>query len=488
MIKNSDSKKKYLILIVLLLAILLRAYNINSQSVWTDEAISVHTGLQSVKDIFWTLDPTPPLHNIILHFWIELFGMSAIAIRSLSVILSVASVYMIYLVGNLINKKIGIYAALLLAISPISILYAQEARAYTLLFLTSLLSMYFYIKYLKNDSKINTIGYIISSALMMYSYVFGICIILAQNIYCLFHKMNWKWIITQVTILLLYLPWLLIIPRIITNNYSSGVLAWTQPVLVTLLEAFGQFSIGIVSPMFGILLMVIFLILIVVFLLSKEKKSLLLLWFTLPIIIPLLITILLLPIYSTRHTSFAVIPFILIIALGLNTLPKKIKSITLIIIVILTLSCVIIQQNTHTKDDWKKITQYIGEKNVSQIAIMSWYEAMPLSYYYNPHCILTEKNEDAVYACLKPLGVIAIQDSNDVNSINATKVLLVTSRLANTPKSEEYIKTLKEHYYFEENVTFYAYDKTFFTNQFFNTIDPKYGAFNRVVVYTLVKK
>jgi uncharacterized membrane protein len=496
MIKKSGSNEKYAIYLIIILAILLRMYNINAESVWTDESISVQFGVQSLKDIFWNTEPTPPLHHIILHFWIEMFGISAIAIRSLSLIFGVASVYMIYLVGNLINKKIGIYAAALLAINPISILYSQEARAYTLLFFTSLLSMYFYIKYLKNDSKSNASLYIISSVLMIYTHVFGIFIILAQNIHYLsrhlLKKRDWKligkWMLAQVITIILFMPWLLNIRNIIADGHTAFLQSLAKPTLFTILELFKQFSTGIVTPMFGTVLILILIVLIILFLLSKEKKSVLILWLIIPLIIAWTISLLWVPIYSTRHASFIVIPLLIIIAAGLNTLPKKIKIFTFSTIVILTLGCVVIQQNTHTKDDWKSINEYIIGKNVDQTAIMSWYEALPLSYYYYPYCMLTEKSHDALYACLRPKGLISIKDSEDLDFVNAKKVLLITSRLENTPKSEYYINILKERYDFDEDITFYAYNKTIFTNRFFNTIEPEYPAFNKVTIYTLTRK
>ena len=84
--------EKYYIDVILLLALLLGFYHIGFESVWTDESISVHSGLQSVRDIFWGIEPTPPLHSILLHFWMQIFGVSAIALRSLSLLFSVASV------------------------------------------------------------------------------------------------------------------------------------------------------------------------------------------------------------------------------------------------------------------------------------------------------------------------------------------------------------------------------------------------------------
>ena len=139
-------------------------------------------------------------------------------------------ILMMYLIGvTMFNKKAGIYSALLLALSPVHIYYAQEARSYSLLFLLTLLSMFFYLKLKDGFSKRTISGYVVSSILLIYSHHYGILILLAQNAHQLIIN-NFKdmrrlkpWMLLQTAILIFYIPWLLQLPEIILNKTYSWI-------------------------------------------------------------------------------------------------------------------------------------------------------------------------------------------------------------------------------------------------------------------------
>lgn len=178
------NQKKYWIIAILFLGFLLRLYKISYQSIWLDEALSVYYSQQTLTHIINLKGNTPPLYYLLLNIWIHIMGSSEFSIRLLSVFFGTLSVFMMYLLGaRMFNNKVGIYSALLLALSPVHIYYAQEARSYSLLFLLTLLSMYFYLKLRGGFSKRFIYGYVVSSVLLIYSHHSGILILLAQNIH-----------------------------------------------------------------------------------------------------------------------------------------------------------------------------------------------------------------------------------------------------------------------------------------------------------------
>jgi uncharacterized membrane protein len=135
-------KRNYLIAVIIFLGFLLRLYRLTDQSIWLDEAWSIYHSQQPLSQIIGLKDNTPPLYYLLLHFWMQIKSNSEFSARLLSTFLGTISIYVTYLLGSLIfNKKTGILAALLLAISPIHIYYSQETRAYSLFFLLTLLSM-----------------------------------------------------------------------------------------------------------------------------------------------------------------------------------------------------------------------------------------------------------------------------------------------------------------------------------------------------------
>ena len=132
------------IALILVTAAALRIYGIGAQSLWFDEAASVRIVRQdfpvmmsSIKDD----ERIPPLHYWILHAWVRVFGHAEWSVRLPSVLAGVGAVWVLYLLTRrLFGVGGALVAALSLAVAPYQIQYSQEARSYSLMVLTSLLS------------------------------------------------------------------------------------------------------------------------------------------------------------------------------------------------------------------------------------------------------------------------------------------------------------------------------------------------------------
>lgn len=123
------------------LAAWLRFYSIVSEPLWLDEAMSLHYANQSLID-FLKAHHRPHAYYFLLHFW-TLFGESEFVLRSLSAVIGVLTIPLIFGLGKTTNNaRVGLTASLLLAISPFHIQYAQEARGYTLLVFGATLAMW----------------------------------------------------------------------------------------------------------------------------------------------------------------------------------------------------------------------------------------------------------------------------------------------------------------------------------------------------------
>ena len=86
----------------------------------------------------------------------QIFGQSEFSVRFPALIFGVLSIFMIYKLGKaLFNPEIGLISALILAVSPFQIHYSQEARPYSLLMLLSLISTYYFVKFIKSKDKEN---------------------------------------------------------------------------------------------------------------------------------------------------------------------------------------------------------------------------------------------------------------------------------------------------------------------------------------------
>ncbi|MFI5322019.1 MAG: glycosyltransferase family 39 protein [Thermodesulfobacteriota bacterium] len=247
-------RDNYPLLVIFLLGLGLRIHRLGAESIWFDEAVSVAASkLGFIEQIRWNLtasDNNPPLYYALLHVWVLIFGVSELALRLPSAIIGSFNILLVYAVGNMLfNKKTGLLAALILALSVFHIQFSQEGRAYSLSAFLTLLSYYFFLKSVAERKRVNSIGYIVSSVLLMYSHYYGLFVILSQNIYCAWqyttHRKSGaldikKWIALQAILGILYLPGLYFL-YCHTIGIQKGF--WlTAPTLKVILDCFDLYT------------------------------------------------------------------------------------------------------------------------------------------------------------------------------------------------------------------------------------------------------
>jgi len=159
------------LLVILLLATVLRLYQLDGQSLWADEGNSAALALRSLDRIAHDAgqDIHPPLYYWLLHFWVYACGRSETGLRSLSALLGVALVALTYLWGkHLFGRSVGLAAAFAAAISPFQVYYSQEARMYILLALLGAALVYTLLRYLESAQTAWLGGFILSAGAGLY--------------------------------------------------------------------------------------------------------------------------------------------------------------------------------------------------------------------------------------------------------------------------------------------------------------------------------
>jgi uncharacterized membrane protein len=124
---------------------LLRFVWIDSKGYWQDEAATVlriDHGFGAMLDAVIHRESTPPLYFALAWVWAKFFGSGEAGLRSLSAVLATATIPVAYLAArDLVSRRAGVVTALLVAVNPLLVWYAQEARSYALLVLLSTLSL-----------------------------------------------------------------------------------------------------------------------------------------------------------------------------------------------------------------------------------------------------------------------------------------------------------------------------------------------------------
>lgn len=130
-------KKHWFLLATISIYVCISGFFINQYDLWRDEAFSVNVAQMPVAKLVSTVsrDVHPPLHLVLLKSWMLLFGTTAVAVRSLSVLFGVVTIALSYqVIKMLINDDTMQKVTLaLVATTPFVLYYGLEARVYTLL-------------------------------------------------------------------------------------------------------------------------------------------------------------------------------------------------------------------------------------------------------------------------------------------------------------------------------------------------------------------
>ena len=308
---------------VLLLAAALRLYGLGFESLWLDEAISVKFANLGVSEIVEgsKTDNNFPTYYLLLHYWVAIFGESEVAVRLPSALMGILAVYLVYAIGDrLFGRGTGVVAALLVSVSPYLVLYSQEARVYNLMALAALASFYFLLRLREGEAGLFVqVGYVFSTVLLLYSHVYGLFVVVAQNAFLATlllargpgatQPAPKRWAVLQGSIGLLFVPGLLLVVGWLTR---PGNRSWIQAptpfsVRADLVDYAGSVPL--------LLLLIAFAALGIVALLrsEREKLCLLLLWTLTPLALPLLLSMVFTPIFVNRY-GIAATPAVFLLA------------------------------------------------------------------------------------------------------------------------------------------------------------------------------
>jgi 4-amino-4-deoxy-L-arabinose transferase-like glycosyltransferase len=199
-----------LLLVVCALALMLRVYHLDAQSLWYDEGISAHQVTRSFGEIADAAgqDTHPPLYYWLLKIWGARFGQTEDGLRSLSVVFGVASVGLTFAIGRrLFGLGAAFVAALIVACAPLAVYYSQEVRMYSQVLGFGLLASWAYLR------RMHWL-YALAGAATIYSHYLGFAFLAALNLHALLwwrrlDRGGWLfWLGANAVIALLFLPWL----------------------------------------------------------------------------------------------------------------------------------------------------------------------------------------------------------------------------------------------------------------------------------------
>ena len=237
-------KSKYWLLILIsLTGLALRASHNVGISIWHDEAFSALLIRYPWGEMFHRLaiDVHPPMYYIALRLWHYVFGDGMWSLRGFSILFGTLTIPAAYLFikESFYNQKMALWAALLVAINPFSLQFSTEARMYTFGGFFAVMAAYFLVKALReqkrfyDDQKLNMpnlpqdiklkkrlilnyLGFIISCAIIILTHYYllftAAALMLYGLMYCVYHyRKDFKkyiWFLGSCFLVLVcFLPW-----------------------------------------------------------------------------------------------------------------------------------------------------------------------------------------------------------------------------------------------------------------------------------------
>jgi len=397
---------------ILLLAFLLRGWNLHEQGFTADEVaelVKAHAPLPSIL-LDQDDDRFPPLYRLVLGLWIRAWDTD-LASRWLNVLCGVLAVGVAWRAGvELLGSPEGLWPALLLACCPFHIHYCREGRAYALYFLFCAIAIWALLRLARDRRWGNWTLLGLSSLAAIYTHYYAVPLLIAIWTMALVEayrsKKLWRGIAAAATVSLATLPAAYLLWRALQDlpagklvaTFDFGAWGYTYMSLVT------GFTLGpsmrelrAVSTAEGIQQFLPWIILVGLILLLLSYHSLVRLRDR-KIIVGLAVLLLaLIPIigcagnltgvgFVYRYVSWLAFPFVLWLGAGAARcfLSRGALLATLALLLLNATALANRYYNVRYQgEDFRAVAQYL-EKTISEprpILVASPYMAQALNYY-----------------------------------------------------------------------------------------------------------
>jgi hypothetical protein len=210
-----------------------------SDEVWSVKAASLDYNAEMA---LLKADVHPPLYYQMLYVWVRLFGTGERAVRSLSGLFYILSVFAVYGVGkSLYENRTALLCATIYASSPLAILSAQFARMYALLSLVSILSTWLYLQFsLKpHDSRLRFALYIVVNIFGSFTHIGFFFVLFAQIVFHVLFFRRTRLIKFATALIVSLLPYTYLWAPVLMRQMSQSNegIAWvSKPNLFTIAE------------------------------------------------------------------------------------------------------------------------------------------------------------------------------------------------------------------------------------------------------------
>lgn len=385
---------------LLLLNFLLKYMFLASNDIANDEPFSIFHAQMPFRHIIVVLQTgnNPPLYELLLHFWIKLFGISAYSVRFPSLIFGVLTAPVIfYLANRHFNFSTGVLASLLFTLATPHTYYAHEARGYTLFILLTAMSVMFLLNYMAANKSRTLVWLCITDILLIYTHYFGFFVLLTQLLALpLFYKKlhHKKAVVAAISVVLLsFIPMVASFTMQLYYSVSRGT--WVSPPLPG--QYYGFLNIFLNNRISSLIFIGLLIITFVLFIRkSSNFKHLLqeplfknLVFIFLCFFVPYTLMFLLsfkAPMFIERYVIYNSVFFYIFLAalLCLPAVNKKLKILA-IVVMVLSMAATYNPRPANNRDIKNAVAYVKAHKSANTLVMVCPdYFYLTFAYHYNP--------------------------------------------------------------------------------------------------------
>ncbi len=400
------------LVLVILLAAAARLYMLGDQSLWYDESDRVFISSLPVDQIFPTMAEEGlqflPLYFLVQKPFVDPF--SEVVARLPSAWFGILAVALMAQVGRLVRgSRLGLVSALLLALNAFHIWYSRDAGFYSVVAVSSLGSLYFFLRLLSRQRLRLWVGLSAFTALGICTHYFAFAMPFVQFVYLLVtlrrnHRLLRGWALSQALAFLPLLPWYALVIR--RGVFYYGAAGAVAPAPLDILYTLWNFSIGYAGganlPIVLSLAAFGSALLLGVGLAARRcwpAGRLLLLWLVLPVALAFGMAFRL-PMYLDRYLMPVFPAFLILVAGGIGVLGRRARRVLLAGLVIGSAAATVrlYHDPAYAKEDWRGVAQYVeeNERPGDLIMLLRYQSLTPLMAQY--------------YRGVLPLEPLLIQD------------------------------------------------------------------------------
>ena len=411
-----------------------------SKPLWLDEALTVSIAKLPLGSLHQALkeDGAPPLYYVILHAWIWVFGSSAVAVRSLSLVFSLATVGVLYcLVKRIWGREVALFSIALLLASSFGAYYATETRMYALVMLWCALGGFFLAWLFEKPSAKRMLPLALVLVAMEYTHYWTLYFLAMLGAWLLFCavkgpearvRLAGRWGIGGLALAgLAFTPWL---PTFLWQSKHTGTPWGGAPNFTTVVVATFHFNYNQMAqvPRSGVVQRIAELLMILaffgaLFVVATGSRKIRFAWKGLPrarflgwmsigvIVLGVVASHFTKAAFAPRYASIAYIPLLIFLAVGTRALWSPILRIVLIGGLCLCTLVVGYQQSSTARSQAPDVARVLNAAPAGSVVVFCPDQLGPSTMR-----LLTNKN-------LKVFGYPHFDDPNFVNWVDYNQAL-----------------------------------------------------------------